>query len=306
MTETESKAALRQTPLDVLKTVSIFGVLMIHTAAPALAAMQVGSFGWLSAAFWGSLIRFSVPVFFLCSGALLLDPERELSIRRIYGKYMLRILLALFVWAAAYEAFDILRAVYPSGRLQGSMIRKALINVFGFHHHYHLYFLHMMILFYALLPIGRIFVKNASAAEYRYLLILWFLLGILYPSLKSCYPFSSLQGIPEQYALNMTYSALGYGFLGYYIKMRPPEKPLIPLLLFGAGFLITFGGMTAFSIARGEAALGFWEGMSPGVALMAAGLFGAAAALYRNTSAPRAVYAAAKGSFCIYLTTSFF
>lgn len=39
---------------------------------------------------------------------------------------------------------------------------------------------------------------------------------------------------------------------------------------------------------------------------MAAGLFGAAAALYRNTSAPRAVYAAAKGSFCIYLTHEFF
>ncbi|NLO48235.1 MAG: acyltransferase family protein [Clostridiales bacterium] len=305
MTVVESQKTVRETFIDVLKVVSILGIITIHSNVPGLFNSPIGSFSWLTSAFLGSMVRFSVPVFFMCSGALLLDPQKELTIGKIYGKYLLRAFIALFVWASAYEAFDLFRAVYPSGRLELVMIKDALLRVLKFKHHYHLYFLHIMLLFYALLPIARVFVKNASETEYRYLLIFWFLLGIVYPSVRGYYPFSELTGIPAQYGINTTYSALGYGLLGYYIKTHKPEKIWIPRLTYLIGFALTFGCFTVFSIVSGKIAVAFWEGMLPFVFLMAVGLFGAAATR-QNKPVPKIIGTVARSTMCVYLVHEFF
>ncbi len=39
----------------------------------------------------------------MASGALLLPPERELTIKRLYIRNMARLLAALFFWAACYK-----------------------------------------------------------------------------------------------------------------------------------------------------------------------------------------------------------
>ena len=92
----------RNVPVDAAKTAAIFGTLLIHASAAGGFAGAPGSFGWTSALFWNSLLRCAVPVFFLCSGALLLPPEKDITIRKVWTKYISRILAALFFWAAAY------------------------------------------------------------------------------------------------------------------------------------------------------------------------------------------------------------
>ena len=67
----------RSVPVDAAKTAAIFGTLLIHASAAGGFAGAPGSFGWTSALFWNCLLRSAVPVFFLCSGALLLPPERR-------------------------------------------------------------------------------------------------------------------------------------------------------------------------------------------------------------------------------------
>ena len=62
----------RSVPVDAAKTAAIFGTLLIHASAAGGFAGAPGSFGWTSALFWNCLLRSAVPVFFLCSGALLL------------------------------------------------------------------------------------------------------------------------------------------------------------------------------------------------------------------------------------------
>ena len=66
----------RSVPVDAAKTAAIFGTLLIHASAAGGFAGAPGSFGWTSALFWNCLLRSAVPVFFLCSGALLLPPEQ--------------------------------------------------------------------------------------------------------------------------------------------------------------------------------------------------------------------------------------
>ena len=114
----------RSVPVDAAKTAAIFGTLLIHASAAGGFAGAPGSFGWTSALFWNCLLRSAVPVFFLCSGALLLPPEKEVTVRRVWTKYIPRILRPCFsgpqpmrVWSCC--GAGALRACWsgrPSGR----------------------------------------------------------------------------------------------------------------------------------------------------------------------------------------------
>lgn len=296
----------RSAAIDLLKTLSIFGVLVIHTSSDAIYAFPVGSFPWLSTAFWEAFIRFCVPVFFMCSGALFLDPKKELPIKKLYTKYIPRLLIALFFWAAAYEAADILTAYINTGGFDPSLIVTSLKNLVRFKHHFHLYFLHIMILNYALLPLVRVFTKHAKKAELQYALALWFLLAVLFPMALQYYPFSRLVGIPLQYAVSLTYASVGYGLMGFYLKKYPPQKPWRFALLFALGFAVTFGMAAYLSIQSEKLALNWWSGTAPGTALMAVGLFGFVSAKGKSVPCPGVWGTLSKASFCVYLVHDFF
>ena len=93
----QSAAAVhRNVPVDAAKTAAIFGTLLIHASAAGGFVGGVGSFQWTANLFWNTLIRCAVPVFFLCSGALLLSTEKEVTIRTVWRRYIPRIAMALF------------------------------------------------------------------------------------------------------------------------------------------------------------------------------------------------------------------
>ncbi len=303
-TKQQGKLSGRSHAIDILKSIAIFGVIVIHTAASGLSGYKALSFEWFSVVFWGTLIRFSVPVFFMCSGALMLDPKKEITIKKLWTKYLPRILAALFFWAAAYMIPDIVKASRAEG-LSPGMLLDYLKDLVLFRHHFHLYFLHIIILFYALLPLSRIVTRFSKKSELRYILAVWFVLGVLYPFLRLYSPFSMLGGIPAQYALNLTYCSVGYGLLGFYIKKYAAARPSRWLLLYLAGFVLTFAGMTATNLSGTVSAV-FWEGGSPGVAMMAAGIFGFFSSRQPKAACPKAFVTLSLASFCIYLVHDFF
>ena len=50
-----------------------------------------------------ALVRWCVPVFLMISGALFLDPARRVTLRHLYGKNLLRVVVAFFVWSYVYS-----------------------------------------------------------------------------------------------------------------------------------------------------------------------------------------------------------
>ena len=210
--------ARRNIPIDAAKSVAIFGTLLIHTSASGGFAGEVGGFGWTSALFWNSLIRCAVPLFLLCSGALLLPPEKPVTIRSVWRKYIPRIVIALFFWAAAYSGWSLLLVKHRTGIMAAAAIRQALVDLLLFRHKSHLYYLHMTLLVYAVLPLMRLFVEKADRRLLRYALGVWFLLGCVMPAARNFPPLSLIGGIPAQYAINLTWGAVGYGMLGYALR----------------------------------------------------------------------------------------
>lgn len=292
----------RDQSIDLIKTVAIWNVVLSHVAAAPFSGGTVGSGLWLSALLWASLTHSSVSLFLMASGALLLPPEREVTRKTLYTRYVPKALAALFFWAACYK----LVFLALTGGLNPWDLEKAVKNWMLFRHEEHLYYLHIMLLIYAFLPITRMIARHADQRLLEYALALWFLLGILYPTLRTFWPFTLLSGIPVQWRMNMAYASIGYTLLGYYLAAyHPRPRRRSSVLLLAAGFLITFCGTWAGSLAAGEPDGHFLEGMGVGIFLVALGEWG----LCRSTALPewagRLATGQSRASFSVYLTHVF-
>lgn len=69
---------------DILRIVSIFFVIVIHVTSVGLRLCETATPTWNVNWLLNSVSRWAVPVFFMVSGALFLDPRRELSIKKLY------------------------------------------------------------------------------------------------------------------------------------------------------------------------------------------------------------------------------
>ena len=301
-----TSAAKRNIPVDAAKTVAIFGTLMIHASAAGGFAGEVGSFGWTSALFWNSLIRCAVPLFLLCSGALLLPPEKEVTVASVWKRYIPRMLIALLFWAGAYAGVELLLIKLRTGVLEMVAIQNALRDLFLFNHKNHLYYLHIILLVYAVLPITRFFVAKADRSVLRYGLLVWLVLSSVYPMLRAFPPFANMWGIPAQYAINLTWGAVGLGVLGHLITLEAPSRrPRDFALMYLAGTALTFGGTLVQSLQMGALSELFLQGNAPGVYLQAAGIYGfCVSALHGRKNFP-VVETVSRASFCIYLVHLF-
>lgn len=284
----------RNDTIDLIKTFAILSVVAIHVSAPYVAG-DVTSAYWPVACFFRSFASGGVPLFFMASGALLLRPEKEMPLKKLYGKNMLRILAALFVWAFVYRLAPIYGGIHSLGEL-----KAALADLLFFRHKDHLYYLHVMILVYAFLPMSRIVACHAAKSDRVYLLVLWFILGIFLPTLKAFYPLDGVGAIPLQWIMVLSYSAMGYTFMGYVLSDQKPAKT--PFAFSAAmGFLLIFGGTFILSRAAGLLEERLFEGTSVGVCLWAMGLFALAQHIPLSEKMKARVLAVSNASFAIYL-----
>lgn len=284
----------RDVGIDQTKTAAIACVLLIHASTGGFWS-AFGSADWFSTLFWSTFSRAAVPLFLMCSGALFLTPDRVLSIRKLYGKYILRIFIALVVWGIAYKLIEVAR----NGAFTAQAVLEGFRQLLRLEDETHLYYLRIMLVFYAFLPMTRLIARHATKRELQYLLGLWFILGILMPTMARNWPSFPIS-IPAQWPLNTTYSALGYGFLGYYLKAYPVQRR-IGVLTAAAGFVFVFGVTGWLSIRQGSLYNGFLEGISVGVCLQAAGSFIMLQRLWRSARGTKACRVVSRASFCIYL-----
>ncbi len=297
------RTAGRDTAIDMIKTAAIVCVLLIHASTRGGGYFQpVGSSRYLATVFWGSVSRAAVPLFLMCSGALMLPPERELTLKKLWGRSIPRLLIALFFWAALYKLYN----GWASGTLDSGYLVTSLKELALFRHENHLYYLHIMLPVYALLPATRAFVRGASDREIDYFLLIWFLVGILYPTLRPYKPFSLLYGIPGQWLLNMTYASVGYGVLGLRLRRRPFKTGLAAVLA-AAGFAAAMGGTVIGTKVTGAFYEHFLEGMTVGVCMLAAGIFSLCVNGAEKATEKTAKHLAffSKASFCVYLVHIF-
>ena len=296
----------RNVAIDAVKTIAIFGTILIHVTANGGFSHTIGSLPFAGAVFWGTIIRCAVPLFFMCSGALLLPPEKDLPAKLVWKKYILRIFIALAFWATAYALCNLMLLRLDTGVLTAADIRLAVKNLLLFEHERHFYYLHITLLVYAMLPVTRSFVAHASDKTLNYALVLWFVLSSLYPTLRGLFPDLNPYIIPAQYVINITWGAVGLGVAGYVMSKRArAHKPWLYGLIYIVGLCITFGGTYFRSVRGWYFDQLFIQGNAVGVYLQAIGIFGLCIALFGSKQTSPLLKTVSNASFCIYLVHLF-
>ena len=168
-------APRRDGGVDLVKALAICAVLMIHCGTDHYTLHPIGSPPWLAADFYGGVTRWAVPAFLMCSGALMNAPDRDLPLRKLFSRYLLRLLAALAVWSALYELLGIAAAWGAAPLAQQAA--QAAKNLFYGRSFYHLYYFYFAFSLYLALPLTRLIARWGGEAEVRYLLGLWLLFG---------------------------------------------------------------------------------------------------------------------------------
>lgn len=297
--------ARRDSAVDLGKALAICAVVCIHCSANRFALYEVGTFPWMANCFWGSVSRWAVAVFLLCSGAVMNRPERELSLKKLFSRYLLRLALALSVWAGLYELLRVF-AERNSAPLLPLLVQAAKNWVAG-NTFYHLYYFYYAFALYLLLPMTRLIAEHASRQELRYILTLWVAVGCLIPQAQYYWPFSWMENSLLWYILPSVFFAPGIGLLGWYLHQYPPKGWKAWLLLWLVGFGVTFGGTWWRSMQVGVLDPIYLSGFAPFVLMMAVGVFRLCQwwTSQRTGLAPAVAYLA-QGSFCVYLIHPFF
>ena len=177
-------------------------------------------------------MMWAVPAFVMVTGALLLDPAREIPMKKLYGKYVLRIVLALFLFALVFRIFDL--GMNHEAFTVGSVL-TGLWNALTGKSWAHLWYLYLIIGLYLLLPAYRKISEHSSDKEIRYLL------GI-YALFLSLLPLTKLFGVETAFYLHVSTIYPFYLFLGWAIaadKIRISRSNGWILLLLGTLGLIS-------------------------------------------------------------------
>lgn len=290
----------RDVAVDVLKTVAIVSVLTIHASTGGYGS-PIMSFDWWASLFWGCLTRAAVPLFLMCSGALMLHPAHKVTVKRLYTHNVWRLFVAMVAWALFYKCYHLIETDALSTANLGQAVREVLF----FNQEFHLYYIHIMFLVYAFVPVMRLLTEKASKRQMQYFLLLWFALGIVYPTACHYWPLRLMQGVAQQYGMNMTYAAIGYGVAGYYLRKYPLSRRCCVALM-GVGFAMTYGLTTLLTITHDKMYTVFLGGMSPGVCLLGMGIFGLLGQLHYAKPVSSIALRISKASFCIYLVHVWF
>lgn len=306
MDESKQTAALKKAAerphriwyLDLLRILATFAVVVLHVSAQGWYDTDVRSFAWQSLNFWNALSRWGVPVFVMISGALFLD--RDIPVKKLLSKYVLRMATAYVFWSAVYAGDSVCRGLPLKDGLYRFITGK-----------YHMWFIVMIAGMYLLLPL----LRRIAADPYllRYFLVLASVFSVLIPqglellALRSSRWADALRTVVGHADLFLPMGYTIYFLLGHLLlhsDLRPrTQRLLCGLGLLGAAVTVAANGLVA--VRQGTAVGMFYNKSTVNVLLFAVGMFVSFGRIFRQFSPGprlrRVIAALSRWSFGAYL-----
>lgn len=261
-------AAKRTVYADVLRIIAILMVITIHVCSSQWNNIQVNSFEWKTFNVFNSFSRSAVPIFVMISGMFLLDPEKDFKIGLFYRKNILHLVTAYIFWSIAYAFF----MVYYKN-MHWNEETKEWLRRYALDEHYILWYLPMLIGIYILVPVLRTITATNNKKLLEYILIVFFIFGIVIRSMNKLDLNADLMLILNKISLDGFTGYVGYFLLGYYLhkySMNILWKIVIYELGICSVIITIFGGQyfvveenRAFNLFFGNHMITtFFEGMA--------------------------------------------
>ena len=249
---------------DMLRVTATIAVIVLHIAGSNWANVDVTSRAWWSFNLYDGLVRWSVPIFVMLSGMFFLEQGKDISLKSLFGKSILRVAMAYVFWGIAYVVYS---EALQGNELTGHTVAEALRTVARGNAHYHLWFLPMLIGLYLITPILRAFVKGATKLQLRYFLALAFVFMSVFPFLLAIRPSEALQNFVNRLQVQLVLGYVGFFIAGYYLHRFPPGKRGMAVIyaLGALGLAVTIAGSYLISVHGGKASVFLYGYMTPNV-----------------------------------------
>lgn len=157
--------------INLIRVVSLLLMVNIHVAVRGMATLHDH---WWIANVLDSVSRVCVPLFFMLSGALLIDKQEGLAV--FFRKRAVKILAPLVAWSLVYLAFRF----YVGGEE-----KVRVVDIFSGPVYFHLWFMYAIIGLYFAMPLLRGYYAAAPRSLNVYVLSCWALGFSIIPCLQS-------------------------------------------------------------------------------------------------------------------------
>jgi len=201
----------------------MLGVIYLHVAAGALRSLDYHSL-WNFSNFFACLSTPAVPLFFMMSGALLLNEEKTADLSLLFRKRIPKVLVPLLTFSAVTLLYSVARG-NAAGTLTGlSHLLNTPASV-------PYWFLYALIPMYLISPMLKKMVDGLTDSHWNYMMGLWvfFTLGLY--TIRTFVPAEYELVFTEHWTLNLNMIGgyLGYFLLGAYLERweRLPSRKIL-------------------------------------------------------------------------------
>lgn len=251
-----------------LRVTATISVILLHVASTVLYQYnQVPNSEWWIGNIYDSLVRFSVPMFLMITGALILGKQTSYSI--FLKKKVARILLPFAFWTAIYIVYNFIEPPQFNGKLEAQSNFEWILQQIKDGSSYHLWYIYMLLGIYISIPFLTKLVVSVRKIYLEFILIAW----IIFISLST--PYNSESNF--EWNLWYYFGYLGYVVLGYYLSITPTKHKLISVLAvftFLTGLFVTvYGTYYNTDLGGGTFYKLYYSYLTPNVLLMTASLY---------------------------------
>lgn len=216
----------RKVYIDFLKIISIYMVLYNHTGINGflLFTTERNTNWYLFYLFSSIFIKIAVPLFFMCSGALLLGKEE--SYKDLLVKRFLKYLFVLFIGSIIAYLYTCLR--WQSEELS---IKAFLKRLYTSRLTVAYWYLYAYLAYILMLPLLRKMAKDMTDKEYKWMFLMYGLIKLL--SILDFLIWKGETGYNTNFSFFILSDNVFFPLMGYYIdqRMPPPKFTLKNLLI---------------------------------------------------------------------------
>ena len=170
--------------LSRLKSFACLAVVILHTLGMAMGFSPDKDTARLIFSI-RTLTLWAVPCFIMATGALLLDENRELGLKKLFSKLILRMVLALVIFTFLFKCFDalLIDKNFELGEVL-DFTGKSLLYNYSWEHMWYLY---LMIALYLMMPAYKAAAKAMSSSTLNYIIAVMFVMLSLLPAVYTLF-----------------------------------------------------------------------------------------------------------------------
>lgn len=252
--------------VDTLRALAAISVIMVHASSEIVKQYsKIENGKWWAAHIYDSTCRYSVAIFFMLTGALLL--QKTYPIREFIRKRAGRIFWPFLFWSLVYITYQIYMKHY-----YGKVITPKYVYEFSFIKlragaEYHLWYIYAIFGIYLFIPIFTYWTSKSKLNTLHYFLLVW-LVGIIASN-------HLLRDYITQFDLSYFSANLGYVVLGYYLSERFHNKQIISwsFWIFVVGVLLTIFSTYHYTFKQHSFYGGFYNYLNVNIIIAASGFF---------------------------------